>query len=435
MKCIGIMTGNSLDAIYVVLTEFNNSSITDICTHSKDIPLTLAEKFRQLKKQLTTNNGDIEQIYQINSDNFTKLHDEYVNLIAIAVNELMEKSKLSKSEISAVGFHGQTCHHFPPSIAGKDNEPSTLQIGSGQMLANLINMPVVFDFRSDDIMNGGEGAPLAPIHNAHIAESLKSQGIFPVAFCNGGNTGNIAIISKDINTQETKTIGWDVGPFNHFVDYLARTETNIPYDKDGKIALSGKINYELLDKLFSSSVQTNNNHNFLLQTPPKSSDPAWYKIIPELTDKNIPLADRMHTAACFSAQIFVHTLNFIPFYVERPKYFLLFGGGWNNPVIKKYFEDLISQKLKLIPRISNAIKGFDISEIVVDFVDKYGYSGKYMEARIFADLAKCYLEKQPFTSPETTGCNKAVVCGQIAYPQGTNTHLWSRAAKGWSKKT
>lgn len=434
MKCIGIMTGNSLDAIDVVLTEFNNSSITDICAHSKNIPLALSEKFRQLKQQLADNNGNIEEIYHNNPDDFMNLHNEYVNLVAEAVNELIKKSNISKSEISAVGFHGQTCHHFPPSIAGKDNEPSTLQIGSGQMLADLINIPVVFDFRSDDIMNGGEGAPLAPMHNVHITESLKSQGIFPVAFCNGGNTGNIAIISDDINTNETKIIGWDIGPFNHFVDYLARTEAGIPYDKDGKIALSGKLNYELLDKLFASAVQTSSGRNFLLQTPPKSSDPAWYKIIPELTDTNIPLADRMHTAACFSAQIFIHSFNFIPFYIKRPKYFLLFGGGWNNPVIKKYFEDLIFQKFTLIPKISNAIKGFDISDIVIDFADKYGYSGKYMEARIFADMAKCYLEKQSFTSPDTTDCNKSVVCGQIAYPQGTNSQLWSRAANGWSKK-
>ena len=100
MKCIGIMTGNSLDAIDVVLTEFNNSSITDICAHSKDIPLILAEKFRNLKQLLVDNNGNIEEIYHNNPDDFMNLHNEYVNLVAKAVNELIEKFNISKSEIS-----------------------------------------------------------------------------------------------------------------------------------------------------------------------------------------------------------------------------------------------------------------------------------------------------------------------------------------------
>ena len=153
MKFIGVMTGNSLDAIDTILTDFNHNQIQDICGHSKPIPQEIRDKFISLRQKLSSNLGDIETIYKENPIEFHTLHDEYIKLVAQTVEELIAQNNISKSEIRAVGFHGQTCHHFPPSIAGENNEPSTLQIGSGQMLANIIDIPVIFDFRSDDIMN------------------------------------------------------------------------------------------------------------------------------------------------------------------------------------------------------------------------------------------------------------------------------------------
>lgn len=92
---------------------------------------------------------------------------------------------------------------------------------------------MIYDFRSDDLMNGGEGAPLAPMHNFHLAASLREKGVFPVAFCNGGNTGNIALISQN-GAGKDILLGWDVGPFNHFADTITRTCFGAPYDKDGR---------------------------------------------------------------------------------------------------------------------------------------------------------------------------------------------------------
>ena len=77
-------------------------------------------------------------------------------------------------EIAAIGFHGQTCDHFPPSAAG-GSEPYTLQVGDPRLLADLTGIPVIYDFRSDDLMNGGEGAPLAPLHNRRIARMMQKQ--------------------------------------------------------------------------------------------------------------------------------------------------------------------------------------------------------------------------------------------------------------------
>ena len=176
MYYIGIMTGNSLDAVDVVITDFTSKTIKDICAHSTPIPKHIADNFRQLKNIIKTADGNIEKVYHNDKTNFLTLHNEYIKIVAETVEQTIKKANLKKEDIRAIGFHGQTCYHNPPSIS-KEN-PNTLQIGSGQMLAEMAGIPVAYDFRSDDIMNSGEGAPLAPIHNMHLAIRLKEKNIF-----------------------------------------------------------------------------------------------------------------------------------------------------------------------------------------------------------------------------------------------------------------
>lgn len=183
-RCIGIMTGNSLDAVDIVLTEFCDTKIRDICGHTKIIPSEIGNSFRQLKFMLSHNDGDIEKIARSPDFDFQKLHNDYIRLVADTVNEMIEKNRLDKKTIDIIGFHGQTCGHLPPSVAQSKSPEQiyTLQIGSGQMLADLTGIPVAFDFRSDDLMNLGEAAPLAPVHNRHIARDLLAKDIFPSLF-------------------------------------------------------------------------------------------------------------------------------------------------------------------------------------------------------------------------------------------------------------
>lgn len=423
--CIGVMTGNSLDAVDVVLTRFENDQMRDLCSRSKDIPAHVSEGFRRLKQQLAENDGDIQKVYDRNQKAFMLLHDAYVGLVADTVNEMLAQNAVPPETVDAIGFHGQTCYHLPPSVAKDGRQPNTLQIGSGQLLADLTAIPVIFDFRSDDLINGGEAAPLAPVHNKHIAADLKSKGVFPLVFCNAGNTGNLAVIYED------KVMGWDTGPFNHFVDSLTRTEKNEPCDFDGKYGRRGKINYPLLQKLFDHAVQTQDGENFLLKNPPKSSDPAWYKIIPELTDKNLPFEDRVRTAEFFSAYIFAYNLKYLP--IKTPNHFLVFGGGWNNPVIMEDFKALLCGTAEVLPEHKEIFAQIRNPQAKVEWSDKYGYNGKFMEARIFADMAKCYLTGEPFSFPETTGCKTPTVGGIRTTPGDKNQQLWSRAAKGWRR--
>ena len=418
----GIMTGNSLDAVDIVLTSFDNDSVKDVCTHSLPFPNDVAEDFRQLKLSLIKNNGNINSIYQQQTNFFNNLHHRYINLVAQAYNDMIAQNHILPQSVAAIGFHGQTCYHFPPSITTKDQEPNTLQIGSGQMLSNLTNTPVVFDFRSDDIMNGGEGAPLAPIHNLHLAQAA---GLKSVIFCNGGNTGNIASVNNN------QVIGWDCGPFNHFIDTLTRLEKKEACDFDGKYGKQGKINTTLLNILFNNGVLNSKKQNFLLQPPPKSADPAWYDFTP-LQNNKIPFADRIRTAEFFSAYIMAYSLKYLPY--KTPDLFLLFGGGWNNPIIFEDFKNIIHQKAVVLPQHQEIFSKIANPKAKICWSDNYGFNAKYMEARIFADMAKYKINNLPYSTPQTTGCKTPTICGIIVYPNQNNHLLWSRAAKGWNKK-
>mgnify|MGYP000755210655 FL=1 len=428
-RCLGIMTGNSLDAIDIVVTEFCNREIRDIGFFSREFPRQMAQHFRVVKRFLAENDGDIEAAIAHPQLALDSLIDDYTSAVAAAVNNALQTNGIPAASVDAIGFHGQTCAHCPPSVSAADTY--TLQVGNGQMLADLTGIPVISDFRSDDLMNGGEGAPFAPAHNLHLAYSLRQQGIFPVAFCNGGNTGNIAVISARTQKGKAGVCGFDTGPFNHFVDYLARTEQNLPCDLDGGCGRLGKINYSLLRELFNKAAVTRNGRNFILRKPPKSSDPAWYKIIPALTDPATSFADRIRTAEFFSAYIFVYALKHLPGSMLAPQHFLLFGGGWHNPLILEDFKRLLSGDAGVLPEHEQIFRRVANPQAEVVWSDAYGLNSQYMEARIFADMAKCKLTGEPFSFPRTTGCSSPTVGGIIARPGENNRHRWSRAAKGW----
>lgn len=479
LLCIGVMTGNSLDAADVVLTAFHDSGkIIDLAFYSLPIADWLFHALQDLRDAITQAHGNMNSIsahYQYAPNNqaftFDMLLQEYMAFVSNAVHGLIKHAKTlsipntyNLNEIDLIGFHGQTCTHYPPSIARKQSpsEVYTVQIGDGQMLADLTGITTVYDFRSDDLMNGGEGAPLAPFHNKHLALSLQDQVVLPLTFINGGNTSNLAHITFD-HTGTLKVVGWDAGPFNHFPDSLMRLEKGLPCDQNGEIGQTGQINTDLLKALFDHAAIDNQKNNFLLKSPPKSSDPSWYRIIPELLDQSLPFPDRIRTAEYFSAYSLFHSLSLTSTTLQMPTRFAVFGGGWKNPVIFDDFKNLLTgefSKYPILPQhyeIFNALRQrlCQNGQPTMSWSNDYGFDGAAMEARIFADLARCRIFNIPFTSEETTGTSKPTVCGLIRYPKNnilnatqnlrtrlsvSNTEIahnrqydarWSRASAGW----
>lgn len=500
LLCIGVMTGNSLDAVDVLLTRVDKTGeISDLCSHSLDFPSNLSEAFRCLRDCIAQTDGDMPNAIKryakaakLQSEipsTYEELSTAYHQLVNRALCELIDKAKNTEDlktnycleEIDLIGFHGQTCAHYPPSKASntKKNESYTIQIGDGQQLADLCGITVVYDFRSDDIMNGGEGAPLAPLHHQLLAQKAKQNGFFPLAFCNAGNSANVSIISLERNRSKPMVLAWDSGPFNHFPDLLMRKETKLSYDKDGALGSRGKINIELLKELFNTTVLTQSGDNFLLKAAPKSSDPQWYKTCPKLNkESGLCLEDRLRTVEYFSVYILVYSLSLVPEDIQLPTNFALSGGGWQNLICLQHFNGLLHGNFRdnpllveheaafqgVLRRIGDAVSNQGKSTqagIIVKPSNFFGFDSNFMEARVFAHAAAWRVMGLPFTLPATTGCRTETICGILRFPKKSQSNAtdslnnwlnefkslrltrdtineqqqsWSRAAKGWDKK-
>lgn len=462
LLAIGAMTGNSLDGVDVVLTRFDeDGTITDLKAHSVSSPAPLTTNLRALRETINTTSGDMEAAVQKFNEQsaehgtFDDVQNDYIRFVADAILELIKiavqdkalASQYDLGRIDLIGFHGQTCAHFPPSIARSNDSDTvyTCQIGDGQGLADLTGIPVVYDFRSDDLMAGGEAAPLAPVHHQHLAEQLRKQGHFPIVFCNAGNTGNLTVISVTAGSGELSVLGWDAGPFNNYPDALVQLEHGEECDRDGMYGAKGKVNIELLEKLFDTAVITRDGRNFLLESPPKSSDPQWYKLIPALTEKSIAFEDRLRTAEYFSAYIYVHAISMTPDHLQMPLNYALCGGGWKNPVARDHFAGLLNGDFEnnpilpahkeLFASLHNRLKRAEQEsghKVIVEMSDTFGFDGTAMEARIFADAAVCRVMAKPFTKPSTTGVKRDTVCGIIRY-HGGDPGTASPALASWLK--
>ena len=426
MKIIGIMTGNSLDACDLVLTEFNQQQIKDIAYFSHPIETDLQQDILLLKEKIKTKEFSVHLLSQ--NEFFIDVHNRYVKWIASCVKGLIKSARLKKSDIDLIGFHGQTLDHNPPSVAGSSLKASTLQMGSGKMLASLLNIPVVYDFRSDDIFNFGEGAPLMPPHNEHIALSM---GIKDAFFYNAGNTSNLALL-----LNKKVVLGFDAGPFNEFSDRLVRKFKNIPYDKDAFFAKQGVLQPPFLEKLFHQSVRTKNNENYLELKPPKSADPSLYfldELIDIKTEKDF--VDTLFTLAYFSAYVAFYALKHIDLSYPFPSTFVLFGGGWHNPICYQSFLDILNKngfELSEHHSLFNEIRNRFSSPINLIFPQ----NAQYMEARLVADMAYYFELKKAWTTPILTGCKTPTILGCKAYPlkkgEGVDDYI-NRAHEGWQE--
>ena len=87
-------------------------------------------------------------------DPLCRLDVEFGEFIAQQVTGFLHTAKLPAPDL--VCSHGHTVFHDPA-------QKLTLQIGSGERIAEKTGIKCVSDFRSLDVSLGGQGAPLVPI--------------------------------------------------------------------------------------------------------------------------------------------------------------------------------------------------------------------------------------------------------------------------------
>lgn len=303
----------------------------------------------------------------------TEFHSEIVK-------EILKKASLKPDEIDCIGYHGQTLYHNP-------KERITIQIGDGQLLANLTGINVINDFRSNDVNNGGQGAPLAPLY--HLALAIRDN-YYPVAIVNCGGIANITIING-----ENKIYGFDTGPGNVLLDRLIREKTNNSefMDLDGKYSLKGEVNNKVLSEMML------NIKKFIDINEPKSLDSGDLELPPEIYE--LPIEDACATLANFTARTIVDSIK-----TEIPKNWVLAGGGWKNPTILRFLKNYLIERR---------------NDVQVHHASDIGWDSVYMEAEIFAYLAVRSLYKLPISLAKITGAPEDLTGGRLYLPSSERT--------------
>ncbi len=223
---VGLMCGTSMDGIDAALCRFvdkdNTESMELLATHSEPLP----NEVKQEAKRIQTS--------KINLFALAKLDVRIGALFATAAVAVIEKQdKIPKSDIRAIGSHGQTLIHSP-----KDR--FSVQIGDANIIAVKTEVPVVSDFRRKDLALGGQGAPLAPAFHANFMASKSTNRVI----LNLGGIANVTILHAD--TEKHPVTAWDTGPGNCLLDAWIFSKLGRGLDKNGDWAKSGSVDKPLL---------------------------------------------------------------------------------------------------------------------------------------------------------------------------------------------
>lgn len=347
-KVLGIMSGTSLDGVDVALLKFKkNKTWSGEIINAETVPY--PDPWR---KKLT------EALFY-DTSRLQKLNEEYTFFLAEVITKFINAHKITGLE--AVCSHGHTIKHEP------END-FTLQIGNLPRLASLIDHKVVCDFRVQDVALGGQGAPLVPIGDALLFTGYR--------YCL--NLGGFANVSTVVNNQH---LAFDICPVNTVLNYLAE-KMDLPYDKDGEIAASGKLDEKLLEEL--------NSFGFYSQKPPKSLGIEWVNqhVVPLLSNPQ-EISSAMHTYVTHAAIQIAKVFDQNP----HSKVLITGGGAFNNFLIQEIGKRTKNKLIIPAPELVN-----------------------YKEALIFGFLGVLKLRGEINVLKSVTGASKDHSSGVIFKP-------------------
>ena len=267
------------------------------------------------------------------------------------------------TDIDLIGFHGQTIFH-------NANQKISKQLGDANLLSGLLKKKVVYNFRENDILNGGQGAPLAAIFHQLLVNQNKI--ILPVCILNIGGIANITIVSsKDFNDLKS----YDIGPGNCLLDEWTRKNSKKKFDKNGELAKVGKTDEIILN-------QAIDNHESIKKKDKLSFDIKDFDLN---FVRGLSLENGLSTLTDFTASIIYNSiLTSVELKKGTKLNILICGGGRKN--------------LTLVDNIKNKLP----TNMNISLIDDYKVNGDFVESQAFAYLAiRSYLKKI-ISLPKTT---------------------------------
>ena len=396
---VGLMSGTSIDGIDAVLVRIEGDSRESLAWS------TLA--FRTIAYDEGRRKMILDVLEEGAPDTLCRLDASLGEWFASAVRDVCVAASVETGELAAIGSHGQTVWHVPPTDASRG---ATLQLGDAATLAECTGAPVVSDFRSRDVAAGGHGAPLVPWLDQLLFSAVGRRR----AIQNLGGMANVTWLPP-VGSSEP-VIAFDTGPGVALIDGAVRRATDgaLPYDQDGAMALRGRVDESALTALLDDA--------YFRAPPPKSTgrerfgralldravtglqpgedEQAWCDLVATLT----AFTARSITAA-YRAWVFPRGLDEI----------FLVGGGANNPALVQAIEQDIKKDIERDKDIEQ-----DLDSVPVKNGQELGVDPDAREALAFAFLAWAHLHGIAGNIPSVTGAVAPRVLGSLT-PGGAET--------------
>lgn len=361
---LGLISGTSRDGLDLALTRLGPDAPRPL--HARCIPYP-----DRLRRSL---DGIIARGRRPRPGETDDLDHALGVFFARACQELLAETGHEPGAIRAIGSHGQTVWHEP-----EGPDPISLQLGDPRVLAAETGITVVADFRTADLRAGGQGAPLAPLLHRELFADLA-----PCAVLNLGGIANLTLLGEDRTVR-----GFDTGPANCLMDAWCLRHRGEPYDADGAWAASGRVLPDLALRLRSEP--------WFSAPPPKSTglehfNLAWLESRLEGTEAP---RDVQATLLALTVDTVIDALRSTG---PDTGTLLLCGGGVHNDA--------------LVTRLRDSLEG-----VAVESTATRGVDPDWVEATLFAWLARARLAGQRFHTKDITGASGAVMLGDVYEPR------------------
>jgi len=362
---LGTMSGTSLDGIdFSIIKTDGEDHLSLESNKYLEFSNSLKEKIRSIKSKISSTN-ECKKVIQ--SNEYKELSNEITMFHQEGITQTVGYGE--GRPIDVIGFHGLTIWHKPA-------DKYTHQIGDAKLLKesivkykNLKKSEIIFNFRENDILNGGQGAPLAPIYHKALMKHLKI--VDPRLIVNIGGITNVTYLNR------SNIFSTDIGPGNCLIDQWIKKNFDKDFDNYGKISLEGKINKNLADNFLNKLQEKTKNKNVSYDT----------------SDFDILEFNRLHPkdgAATLSFITAKAILNFAKD-LDLKKIIICGGGRFNQAILNNLKKD--SFEIFLIDDVTSSQNDDRIHNLNGDFIESQAFA--YLAIRSYLSL--------PISFPTTTG--------------------------------
>ncbi|NIP16893.1 MAG: anhydro-N-acetylmuramic acid kinase [Xanthomonadales bacterium] len=359
---IGLISGTSRDGVDAALVHFEG-----------DRPRLLHAICMPIGEPLKSGLDDLLEARRPPSATEASTLDEFLGrLFAKAARAVAGQAGVEMQDVVAIGSHGQTVWHDPDG-----DEPVSLQLGNPGVIARSTGVTTVADFRSADLLAGGQGAPLAPLlHRELFHDTAEDRAVL-----NLGGIANLTFLPGSGSIS-----GFDTGPANCLMDLWSRRHLDRPFDRDGAWAAAGTPDDALLEALLEEP--------YFDRPPPKSTglehfNARWLES--RLADREIEAGDVQGTLAELTART---VADGVLRHGPRTHRLLVCGGGSHNTHLMH-------------------LLAVHLPDTIVESTSRHGVNPDWIEAVLFAWLGRERLLERPQDTRLITGAQAPVLLGDI----------------------